>query len=135
LGPTGNNNIERAYGVEVKPGLFYIAKQNFDNLPNKYNITLFNEDAYPFIDKLNGTYDYVYIDVEDAKLGKRLYLDILKKLYNKLNKGAWVLAHDTTTPKFKDQLKDYLSFVRNKNNFSENISFDMDIYGLELSIK
>lgn len=135
LGPTGNNNVERAYGVEVKPDLYYTAIQNFDNIPNKYNVELFNEDAYHFIDKLNGTFDYVYLDVEDVKRGKGLYLDILKKLYNKLKPGAWVLAHDTTTPQFKDQLKDYLDFARNKNNFSESISFDIDIYGLELSIK
>jgi hypothetical protein len=46
-----------------------------------------------------------------------------------------VLAHDTTVPPFASQLEGYLAFVRNSANFRDSISFDIDPFGLELSIK
>jgi hypothetical protein len=52
-------------------------------------------------------------------------------------KGAWVLAHDTTFKGagFPEQLREYLRFVRAPANFEVSISFEIDEYGLELSIK
>jgi hypothetical protein len=64
-----------------------------------------------------------------------LYLELLKKLYGKVEKGGWVLAHDTVVPPFAEQLEAYLAYVRDGKNFEESISFDVDAYGLELSIK
>jgi hypothetical protein len=64
-----------------------------------------------------------------------LYLELLKKLYGKVEEGGWVLAHDTVVPPFAGQLEAYLAYVRDGANFKESISFDVDAYGLELSIK
>jgi len=60
---------------------------------------------------------------------------LLQRLYPKLEVGGWVLAHDTCVPPFADQVEEYVSFVRDQNNFSQSISFDIDPFGLELSIK
>lgn len=46
-----------------------------------------------------------------------------------------VLAHDTMVPPFAEQLEEYLAYVRNGDNFEESASFDVDPYGLELSIR
>ncbi len=46
-----------------------------------------------------------------------------------------MLAHDTTAPPFADELRAYLAYVRDGSSFRESISFDVDPYGLELSIK
>jgi hypothetical protein len=45
-----------------------------------------------------------------------LYLELLRKLYDKVEPGGWVLAHDTVVPPFAKQLAEYLAFVRDKNN-------------------
>jgi len=48
-----------------------------------------------------------------------------------------VLAHDTRCPRagFPEHLEEYLAFVRDPVNFRQSISFDVDEYVLELSIR
>jgi hypothetical protein len=64
-----------------------------------------------------------------------LYLPLLKQIYDKIPKSGWVMAHDATRFSIQDDLRDYLNFVRDKANFRESITFDIDAYRLELSIK
>ena len=67
--------------------------------------------------------------------GDDLYFPLIRQIYDKLPKGAWIIAHDATWYRRKAAIKRYLSFVRDKNHFSESIMFDIDAYGLELTIK
>ena len=131
----GNNSVEKIIGIDIDPESIKIAKSNIENLHRTEIIDLLSEDALITLEKLDDTFDYVYLDADNKEIGKGLYLKLLKTIYPKLAKGAWVLAHDVTFYYFKDQLKEYLNFVRNKNYFSESICFDIDPYGLELSIK
>ena len=74
--------------------------------------------------------------MQDSKTKKKWTLS--EEEYNaalKVEVGGWVLAHDTTVPPFASQLEKYLSFVRGNKYFRESISFDIDPFGLELSIK
>ena len=93
------------------------------------------EDGLASVKRLEGPFDYVMLDVDSRELGKGLYLELLTRLYDKLEPGGWVLAHDTMVPPFATQLEPYLAFVRHDENFTESISFDVDPFGLELSIK
>ena len=121
--------------IDIDAKAIELAEENFSKITDSNDIQLIAEDALLTLDKLDINFDYVYLDADNEEFGKGLYLKLLQKFYNKLNKGAWILAHDSTFYHFKDQLKEYLSFVRDKTNFSESISFDVDRYGLELTIK
>ena len=46
-----------------------------------------------------------------------------------------MIAHDIYDKDEMDALGNYLDWVRDKSYFSENIAFDIDDCGMELSIK
>ena len=112
-----------------------MAIKNFNTLANTDHIELVTEDGLEAVQRLDGPFDMVFLDVDSRELGKGIYLDLLQGLYEKIPEGGWVLAHDTQVPPFAKQLEGYLSFVRDEANFSESIAFDIDPFGLELSIK
>jgi predicted O-methyltransferase YrrM len=122
------------YGFDIDESATGKARQNFGQLKNAGAVQLVTEDGLKAVERLEGPFDYVYLDVESRELGKGIYLDLLVGLYDKLKPGAWVLAHDTCVPPFVHQLESYLRFVRDGQNFSHSISFDIDPFGLELSI-
>jgi predicted O-methyltransferase YrrM len=128
---------EKIYGIDINKDSIKLAKENFSKLKNIGHIELIAEDGLTFIDQTNETFDYVYLDADNKEVGKGLYLDLLKKLYPKIRKGGWLLAHDTNYPwmNFHEQLKEYFKFVRDKQFLQESVSFNIDLYGLELSIK
>jgi predicted O-methyltransferase YrrM len=126
---------EKIYGIDIDPEVIELARTNFGQLVDTGHIELIAEDGLGVVERLDETFDYVYLDADNEEIGKGLYLEILNKLYGKIERGGWVLAHDTTCVYFGQQLTPYLNFVRNRNNFSETISFDVDPFGLELSIK
>jgi predicted O-methyltransferase YrrM len=127
----------KIYGIDINKKSIKLAKDNFSKLKNTKHIKLIAEDGLKFIDQTNETFDYIYLDADNKEVGKSLYFDLLKKLYPKIRKGGWLLAHDTNCPwfNFHEQLEDYFKFVRDKKNFQESVSFNVDLYGLELSIK
>lgn len=128
-------DMEKVYGIDIDEPVTKQARTNFSNLENTDHIELMAEDGLAAVERINGPFDYVYLDVESKELGKGLYLELLKKLYEKIKLGGWVLAHDTTASPFAKQLQGYLAYVRDSKHFRESISFDVDPFGLELSIK
>jgi predicted O-methyltransferase YrrM len=126
---------DKVYGIDIDKEVTENARENFSKLAQTDHIELIAGDGLVVVENLEGPFDYVYLDVESRELGKGIYLDLLTRLYEKVEVGGWVLAHDTTVPPFASQLEEYLSFVRDNKNFRESISFDVDPFGLELSIK
>ena len=126
---------KKIYGIDIDEGVTEKARSNFSKLAHSGHIELIAQDGLQAVDSLEGPFDYVYLDVESKELGKGLYLELLKRLYAKILKGGWILAHDTTAPPFAAQLEDYLAYVSDEKIFCESISFDVDPYGLELTIK
>ena len=126
---------EGIYGIDIDANAIEQAKANFAKLEHSGHIEFQLKDGFDAIKELEGPFDYVYVDVDNRELGKGIYLDLLAGVYEKIEKGGWVLAHDTCVPPFAKQLREYLELVRNEQNFSESISFDIDPFGLELSIK
>jgi predicted O-methyltransferase YrrM len=123
------------YGIDIDEDATRKARDNFKRLANTDHVELIADDGLIAADRLDGPFDYVYLDVDSRELGKGLYLYLLKRLYGKIKKGGWVLAHDTTASPFAEQLEAYLAYVRDGSQFERSISFDIDPYGLELSIK
>lgn len=126
---------KKAYGVDIDKASIGIAVDNFKKLTQVEHVELIAEDGYTVTENNTEELDYIYLDADAKDIGKAIYLPLLKNLYRKLKKGGWVLAHDTTLPAFQGQLKQYLDFVRDKRNFSESVAFDIDIFGMELSVK
>lgn len=112
-----------------------MAIENFKTLAGVEHVEFITEDAYVFVNNINEEFDYIYLDADAKDIGKGIYFPLLKPLYSKLKKGGWVLAHDTALPAFRNRLDQYLNFVRDRTYFTESISFNIDIFGLELSIK
>ena len=125
----------KVYGIDIDEDVTDKARSNFSKLAHTEHIELIAEDGLNAVDRLEGPFDYVYLDIDSKELGKGLYLELLKRLYSKIPQGGWILAHDTVAPPFADQLEGYLAYVRDAQTFSESISFDVDPFGLELTIK
>lgn len=130
-------SADKVYGIDINEKAIEGAKKNFSTLEGAEHVKLVAEDGRSFAECFDGTIDFLHLDADDGKNGKGLYLYLLRKLYPRLSAGAWVLAHDVTEPVFSKRgvFKEYLAYVRNAANFSESILFDIDNYGLELSIK
>jgi predicted O-methyltransferase YrrM len=126
---------EQVLGIDIDAQAIRLAQKNFSLLTEVDHVELIAEDGRLAADRLAGPFDYIYLDADSAENGKGIYLEMLQKLYPKLRRGGWVVAHDTTLPAFKPQLADYLGFVRDRRFFQESISLDVDVCGLELSVK
>jgi predicted O-methyltransferase YrrM len=126
---------DKVYGIDIDPEAIAVARRNFSRLAGSDQVELVAEDGRVTADRLAGPFDCLYLDADSQENGKGIYLELLQALYPKLSAGCWVLAHDTTLPSFHPQVEGYLSFVRDRDKFSESISFDVDLFGLELSIK
>ena len=141
VGPTcGSGNVfhaERCLGVDIKTDAITLARKNFAKLSNAEHVELLAEDGLDTCRRIAPGIDYLYLDADDKMHGKGLYLLMLDAIYPKLADDAWVLAHDTRCPRagLPEQFKEYLTFVRDPANFRQSISFDVDEYGLELSIR
>jgi predicted O-methyltransferase YrrM len=134
-GPERAYQAEAVYGIDVDAEATERARENMGKLAHTKHVALIAEDGLDAAVRLEGPFDYVFLDVESQEMGKGLYLELLKKLEGKIEAGGWVLAHDTVVPPFAGQLAGYLDYVRDKERFRESVSFDVDAYGLELSIK
>ena len=97
-------------------------------------VELIGEDAAIALPNIDGPIDFLYLEAKDENNNSG-YLQFLRQVYDKLPKGAWVIAHDSTAYDHQVDLRPYLEWVRDTSNFSESISFDVDQFGLELSIK
>jgi predicted O-methyltransferase YrrM len=128
-------DADYVYGVDLNPKATEKAEANIRSLENSDHIHIINKEGVEFIKESQLTFDYLYLDVGISQIEKSLNYNMIKAIYDKLEKGAWVVTHDTTHPYFYDSFKKYLQFVRDKEYFSESICFDFDPYGLEVSIK
>jgi hypothetical protein len=76
----------------------------------------------------------LYLDADGTgKRGKGVYLDILQAGYERMPKGALVLAHNSVNS--AAQLQDYLAFVRDPAKLRGSINVIMDGEGLEVSVR
>jgi len=134
-GPGRVYRAEKVYGIDIDAEVTARARQNLSKLAHTDHIQFLAEDGLAAVERLEGPFDYVYLDAESEELGKSIYWELLQRLYAKIAEGGWVLAHDTTVPLFASHLEGYLAFVRDSANFRDSFSFDIDPFGLELSIK
>jgi len=134
IGQHKTYTAEKIYGIDIDVKMIDQARVNFAKLDDSPGLELIGEDALEAIKKLEGPFDFLYIEAK-ADEADGLYLTLLKQMYDKLPKGAWVMAHDNFDWAFQKEMEEYLPWVRDKAHFSESIAFDIDHCGIELSIK
>ena len=96
--------------VEKNPEHVRIAKENIKRANMERSIRVVEGDGRTELGKLTGSFDLVFLDAE-----KTQYLAYLKAVERNLHKGNVVVADNVGI--FKDQMQDYLEYVRNKGPF------------------
>jgi len=136
IGPDQSCRADKIYGIDIDEEMTEMAQANFLKVANCESVELIGEDALIALDRLDGPFDFVYLEAKSDKADDDgLYLKLLKQLYDRIPKGGWVMAHDNVDPSFKREMEIYLPWVRDKTNFTESIAFEIDHCGIELSIK
>ncbi|MFX1519705.1 MAG: O-methyltransferase [Promethearchaeota archaeon] len=113
--------------IEIDEGEAKIAEDNIKTAKIKPNIEVIVGDALKIIPKLEGEFDFVFIDA-----AKREYMKYLKLIEDKLHKGSIIVADNAGI--FAQSMKLYLEYVRSSKNYkSKFVAVGND--GLEISTK
>jgi predicted O-methyltransferase YrrM len=96
--------------VEKSPELVRIAMKNIKRANMGETIKMVEGDGTSELRKLSGTFDLVFLDAEKTE-----YLAYLKAVEKNLHKGSVIVADNVGI--FKDQMQDYLEYVRNKGPY------------------
>jgi predicted O-methyltransferase YrrM len=87
-----------------------IATKNIKRANLEEKIRMIEGDGRTEIGKLSGSFDLVFLDAE-----KTQYLAYLKAIEKNLHQGSVIVADNVGI--FKDQMQDYLEYVRNKGHY------------------
>ena len=96
--------------VEKNPEHVRIAKENIKRANMEGSIRVVEGDGTTELRKLSGTFDLVFLDAEKTE-----YLAYLKAVERNLHKGSVIVADNVGI--FKDQMQDYLEYVRNHGSY------------------
>src|SRR3989442_14877668 len=100
----------RIVTVEKNPEHVRISKENIKRAKMERSIKMVEGDGRTELGKLTGSFDLVFLDAE-----KTQYLAYLKAVERNLHKGNVVVADNVGI--FKDQMQDYLEYVRNQGPY------------------
>jgi predicted O-methyltransferase YrrM len=135
IGPgAAYTGAQELIGIEIKPAEADRARRNVEKLDGKGICKILAEDAVMTAANYPGKIDLLYLDADgDAKRGKGIYYDIVQSAWDKLPKGALILAHNSGNAAPK--LEHYLAFVRDSKNCAASVNCLLDIEGLEVTKK
>lgn len=113
--------------IEIDKDEADVAEKNIRESRIKPQVTVMIGDALEVISKLEGKFDFVFLDAT-----KNEYLDYLKLVEDKLHPGSIVAADNAGI--FASSMKDYLDYVRKSGKYkSQFTAVGKD--GVEVSIK
>ena len=96
--------------VEKSPEHVRITTKNIKRANMEERIKMIEGDGTTELRKLSGTFDLVFLDAEKTE-----YLAYLKAVEKNLHKGSVIVADNVGI--FKDQMQDYLEYVRKKGTY------------------
>jgi predicted O-methyltransferase YrrM len=96
--------------VEKSPEHVRMALTNIERANMEEKIMMIEGDGISELKKLSGTFDLVFLDAEKTE-----YLAYLKAVEKNLHKGSVIVADNVGI--FRDQMQDYLEYVRNKGPY------------------
>jgi len=134
VGPGACYCAEQLIGVEIVPAEEERAERNVRRIDPTGVATVLAADAVQVVAHLQGPIDLLYLDADAGPgRGKSVYLDILQAAYDKLPRGALVLAHNSVNG--GRNIAPYLDFVRDPWRMSASVNVVFDPEGLEVSMK
>jgi predicted O-methyltransferase YrrM len=125
---------ESIVGVEIDERAVEVANDNFATIDAGNDVTLIAADAREVAPDLEGPIDYLYLEAKEEG-APPIYLELLQAVYDRLPRGAWVIAHDTYDKDAIQELKPYVDWVRDPAHFGASFALDVDYCGAELSVK
>jgi predicted O-methyltransferase YrrM len=96
--------------VEKSPEHVRITTKNVKRAKMEEKIKMVEGEGTTELGKLLGTFDLVFLDAEKTE-----YLAYLKAVEKNLHKGSVIVADNVGI--FKDQMQDFLEYVRNKGPY------------------
>lgn len=133
-GPGKCYEAESLIGIEIKPEEAERAERNVRKIDPTGLARVVAADAVDFVGDFADPINLLYLDADgDERRGKGIYFDILQAGYDRMPKGAIVLAHNSLN--CAERLAHYLEHVRNPSNFASSINVIFDCEGLEVSVK
>jgi len=120
-------NEARMITIEIDEDEAKIAEENIKKARIKPKIDVIVGDALKILPKLEGKFDFVFIDA-----AKREYIKYLELIEDKLHKGSVLVADNAGS--FAESMKEYLNYVRSSKEYSSKfVSVGND--GLEITTK
>ena len=113
--------------IEIHADEAKTAEENIRKAAIPPKVEVIAGDAIQVIPRLEGVFDFVFIDAEKTE-----YRDYLRLVEDKLPKGTVVVADNAGI--FANQMADYLDYVRTSGKYrSRYVSVGVD--GLEITVK
>jgi predicted O-methyltransferase YrrM len=113
--------------IEIHAEEVKIAKANIRKAEIPPKIEVIAGDATQVIPKLEGFFDFAFIDAEKAE-----YFDYLRLAEDKLHKGTVIVADNAGI--FAEKMQDYLDYVRTSGKYSSRY-VQVGVDGLEITVK
>ena len=134
VGPGAVYTAHDLIGVEIKPEEAERAERNVRRIDPTGVAHIVAADAVQVAADYPGQIQVLYLDADgDAARGKGIYYDILQAAWDRLPKGAVVMAHNSVN--CVDRLQGYLDWVRDTKNMRASVNVIFDVEGLEVSVK
>ena len=134
VGPGACYEAVELIGVEIDPDRAALAERNVRKIDPTGVARIVAEDAVETAANHAGPIDLLYLDADGTpETGKGIYLDILRAAYDRLPRGAVVLAHNSVNA--APRLEHYLAFVRDPANMTASVNVILDPEGLEVSVR
>jgi predicted O-methyltransferase YrrM len=134
VGPGACYEAERLIGIEISPEEAARAERKVRKIDPTGTARIVANDAVACVAGMSEPVDLLYLDADGAGgRGKGIYLDILESCYDRMPRGALVLAHNSVN--CAPKLASYLEFVRDRAYFTASANVVIDPEGLEVSAK
>jgi predicted O-methyltransferase YrrM len=134
VGPGGCYTAQELVGLEIKEEEAARAERNVRKIDPSGIARIVAADAVEWVRAHGGPIDLLYLDADgDKGRGKGIYLEILEAAWDRLPKGAVILAHNSVN--CADKLKHYLAYVRDRKNCPASINAIIDTEGLEVTVR
>lgn len=124
----------RMVGCDVFAPAVEQARQNFSIFDTAAAVEFAVQDATELLAQIPGKIDLLFLDVDAAETGKKMYAELLRKAVPKLGPGALILAHDVTHPYYRDDVSGYRELVRDRSVFRRTATLEIDPCGLEVTV-
>ena len=126
IGPGACYSAQRLVGIEIVEEEALRARLNVKTVDADSLAEIITGDGVVWLESYAGQIDLLYIDADGS------YLRIIEEAAKgKLKPGSLVLAHNSIN--LEQELKDYLTYVRDPANSRQSINIMIDDQGLEVT--